>query len=100
MAFTPATSSAPPLSSIVVPPINKNNKLINKKKPKPSNIRKFYAQVLKSNISPNIENVLQIKDAFPSLSASKVDKMIKAMNSSKEKKKPSINMTTREPSRK
>jgi len=58
LASTPATSSAPPPSSMVVPPINKNNELINKKEPKPSNIRKFYAQVLKSNVSPNIENVL------------------------------------------
>jgi len=85
---------------MVVLPINKNNELINKKEPKPSNIRKFYAQVLKSNVSPNIENILQIKDAFPSLSASKVGKMMKAMNGSEGKKKPSINMTTREPLRK
>jgi len=40
---------------MVIPPINKNNESINKKKPKPSNIRKFYAQVSKLNVSPNIE---------------------------------------------
>jgi len=85
---------------MVVLPINKNNKSINKKEPKPPNIRKSYVQVSKSNVSPNIENVLQIKNAFPSLSASKVGKMMKAMNGSEEKKKPSINMTTRRPLRK
>jgi len=85
---------------MIIPPINKNNESINKKEPKPSNIRKSYTQVSKSNISPNIENVLQIKNAFPSLSASKAGKMMKAMNGSEGKKKSSINMTTREPSRK
>jgi len=95
-ASTPATSSAPPPpSSMVIPLINKNNELINKKEPKPSNIRKSYTQVSKLNVSPN-----RIKDAFPSLSAGEVGKIIKAMNSSEGKKKPGINMTTREPSRK
>ena len=94
LASTPTTSSAPsPPPSVIIPPINKNNESINKKEPKPSNIRKSYVQVSKSN-------VLQIKDAFLSLSASKVGKMMKAMNGSKEKKKPSINMTTRGPLRK
>ena len=101
MASTPTTSSTPPPPpSMVAPPINKNNELINKKEPKPSNIRKSYAQVSKSNVLPNIENVLRIKDTFPSLSAGKVGKMMKAMNGSEKKKKPSINMTTRGPSRK
>ena len=94
LASTPTTSSAPPPSpSMVTPPINKNNELINKKEPKPSNIRKSYAQVSKSN-------VLQIKDAFSSLSAGEVGKMMKAMNGSEKKKKPGINMTTRGLSRK
>ena len=58
-ASIPAFSSAPPPPpSMVVPPINKNNESINKKELKPSNTRKSYAQVSKSNISPNIENVL------------------------------------------
>ena len=60
---------------------------------KPSNIRKSYAQVSKSN-------VLQIKEAFLSLSAGEVGKMMKAINGSEGKKKPNINMTTRWPSRK
>ena len=101
LVSTPTTSSAPlPSSSINVPPINKNNKSINKKESKPSNIRKSYAQVSKLNVLSNIENILQIKDAFLSLSADEVDKMMKAINGSKRKKKPSINMTTRRPSRK
>jgi len=51
LVSTPATSSAPPpLPSVVIPPINKNNEFINKKEPKPSNIRKFYAQVSKLNV--------------------------------------------------
>ena len=37
---------------------------------------------------------------FPSLSADEVGKMIKAKNSSEEKKKPRINITTKGPSRK
>jgi len=101
LASTPATSSAPsPPPSVVIPPINKNNELINKKKPKPSNIRKSYAQVSKLNVLPNIKNVLRIKNTFPSLSADKVGKIMKAMNGSKGKKKSSINMITRELSRK
>ena len=101
LASTPTTSSAPlPSPSVDVPPINKNNKSINKKESKPSNIRKSYAQVSKLNVLSNIENILQIKDAFLSLSAGEVDKMMKAINGSKGKKKPSINMTTRRSSRK
>ena len=101
LASTSTTPSAPPPPpSVVVPPINKNNQSINKKEPKLSNIRKSYVQVSKLNVLPNIENVLQIKDAFPSLSASKVGKMMKAMNGSDGKKKSSINMITRGLSRK
>jgi len=47
-----------------------------------------------------LKNVLQIKNAFLSLLAGKVGKMMKAMNNSEGKKKPSINMTTRGPLRK
>ena len=101
LASTPATSSAPlPSPSMVIPPINKNNESINKKESKPSNIRKSYTQVSKLNVLPNIENILQIKDAFLSLSAGEVDKIMKSTNSSKRKKKLSINITTRRPSRK
>jgi len=80
---------------MVAPPLSKKNKTINKKEPKSSNTRKSYVQVSKSNILPNIENVLRIKEVFPSLSADKVGKIIKAINGSEKKKKPSINMTTR-----
>jgi len=41
---------------------------------------------------------LHIKEAFLSLSADKVGKVIKAKNSSEEQRKPRINMTTRRPS--
>ena len=85
---------------MVIPPIIKNNESINKKKSNPSSIRKSYTQVSKSNISLNIENVLRIKEAFLSLSAGKVGKMMKAMNSSKGKKKSNINMIIRGPLRK
>ena len=47
------------------------------------------------NISPNIEDVLRFKEAFPSLSVDEVGKIMKAKNSSEEKKKPKINIMTR-----
>jgi len=40
-----------------------------------------------------------VKEAFPTLSADEVGKMLKAKNSSRGTKKPKINMTTREQSR-
>jgi len=59
LASTPTIPSTPPSPpSMVVPLINKNNQSINKKEPKPSNIRKSYAQVSKLNVLPNIENIL------------------------------------------
>ena len=45
---------------------------------------------------PNIEDILHIKKVFPALLANKVEKMIKAKNSSEEKKKSRVNMITRE----
>ena len=41
-----------------------------------------------------------MKEAFLSLSADEVDKILKVKNGSKDKKKPKLNMTTRGPSRK
>ena len=79
---------------------NKNIKTIVKKASKPLNIKKSYVQVLKLNISSNIEDVLQVKKAFSTLLADKVGKMLKVKNSRKDKKKPKINMTTKELSRK
>jgi len=43
----------------------------------------------------SIEDVLQVKEAFPSLSADKLGKILKAKNSRVGNKKPKINMTTR-----
>ena len=43
---------------------------------------------------------MQIKEAFPSLSVDKVEKIIKVKNSSEGEKKPRVNMITRELSRK
>jgi len=47
------------------------------------------------NFLLNIEDVLQIKETFLSLSVNEVGKMIKAKNSSEGKKKLRINITTR-----
>jgi len=56
---------------------------------------------MKSTINNlDIEDDLCIKEAFPSLSANEVEKMIKAKNSSEGQRKPRINMTTRELSQK
>ena len=44
----------------------------------------------------SIEDVLQVNEAFSSLSADKVGKMLKAKNSRVDNKKPKINMITRE----
>ena len=43
----------------------------------------------------NVEDVLQVKEAFSSLSADKVGKMLKVKNSGKGNKKSKINMMTR-----
>ena len=50
-----STSVMPSLSAISL----SNNSVYssNKKTPKPSNIKKSYVQVLKANISPNVEEV-------------------------------------------
>ena len=93
--------SPPPTSNIpMAPPPNKIIGSIKKKALKPSNMKKSYTQASKANISSNIEDVLCVKEAFPSLLANEVGKMLKAKNSSKSNKKPRINMTTRGLSRK
>ena len=46
-------------------------------------MKKSYIQALKANILPNIEDILQIKEAFPTLIANEVGKIIKAKNSNK-----------------
>ena len=73
--------------------------MVLQKVPKPSNIKKSYAQASKSNLS-KVKDILRVKEAFPSLSADKVRKILKVKNSSESKKKLKLNMTTRGPSRK
>ena len=81
----------------IVPSLSKKIESITKKKPKSSNIKKFYVYAPKANISTNIKDVLHIKEVFPSLSADEVEKVIKAKNSSEGQKKTRINMTTSRP---
>ena len=83
-----------PIATSVVLSSTKNIETVTKKNIKPLNIKKSYVQISKMNISPNIEDVLQIKEVFPALSADEVRRMIKVMNNSEEKKKPKVNMTT------
>ena len=93
--------SPPPIMKLIVPiSLNNNVETVIKKVPKPSNIKKLYVQTSKSNISCNIEDVLRVKEAFPSLLANEVEKMWKVKNSGKGNRKPKINMPTRGPLRK
>ena len=98
----PSTEVAPPPTINIPrapPPPNKNVESTTKKNPKPSNLKKFYAQASKSNLSC-IEDIVQVKEAFPALSAYEVGKVLKIKNSGGDNRKPKINMTTRGPSRK
>jgi len=87
----------PPTNSVITPP--PQTSVVPQKVPKPSNMKKLYAQASKSNLS-KVKDILQVKEAFPSLSADKVGKILKVKISSEGKKKPKLNMTTRGPSRK
>ena len=81
-----------------VPAISPSSKITGpneKKAPKSMITKKSYAQASKTNISSSIEDVIRVKEAFPTLSADKVGKILKAKNSSEGTKKPKINMTTR-----
>jgi len=93
-----AVHSAPTV--FVPPPLNKKVETITKKALILSNVKKSYTQASKANILLNIDDILHIKEAFLSLSADEVGKMIKAKNSSEGQKKPRINMMMRGPSRK
>ena len=87
---------SPSTTKLIVPTSSNNNfETVIKKVPKPLNMKKLYVQASKSNISCNIEDVLQVKKAFPSLSADEVGKMLKVKNSGKGNRKPKINMITR-----
>ena len=93
----PSVEAAPSSTtnmSVTPPPPNKNVESTVKKAPKPSNIKKSYAQASKSNLS-HIEDILQVKEAFPALSVNKVGKVLKIRNSRESSKKPKINITTR-----
>ena len=94
---SPTTALA--LTTSAAPPPSKTVGSIDKKASKPLIAKKSYMQASKSNILSNIEDVLQVKEAFPSLSADEVRKMLKVKNSGKGIKKLRVNMTTREPSR-
>ena len=94
--------ASPSTANTLVAPSSSNKNIDStvKKAPKPSNMKKFYMQASKSNVSYNIKDVLQVKEVFPSLLADKVGKMLKVKNSREDSKKPRINMITRVPSRK
>jgi len=98
----PSTTVPPPPTTNlpVAPPSNKNIESVVKKALKLLNMKKSYVQASKSNISSNIEDVLRVKEVFPSLSADEVGKMLKVKNSRVNNKKSKINMITREPLRK
>jgi len=77
------------------PPPSKTTGPIEKKALKPTITKKSYMQASKTNISLSIEDVIQVKEVFPTLSADEVGKMLKAKNSGRGTKKPKINMMTR-----
>ena len=85
------------------PPLPSKKAGSNKKKAptlKPTNtMKKSYAEASKANNLSNIEDVIRVKEAFPKLSTDEVGKMLKAKNNNGGTKKPKINMTTREQSR-
>ena len=107
-----AEDSSSPLTSLpsnmAVPPPTTNpvatpslpTSVVPQKVPKPSNMKKLYTQASKTNLSSKVENTLQVKEVFLSLSADEVKKILKVKNSSEGKMKPKLNMTTRGPSRK
>jgi len=88
----PNTATNP---NIPATPPSKTTGPIEKKALKPTITKKSYMQASKTNISSSIEDVIQVKEVFPTLSADKVGKMLKAKNSGGGTKKPKINMTTR-----
>ena len=94
---TTSSSGVPPLPSSLV---NKPKNVVNNKTLVQANVKKLYTQASKANISPKVENILHIKDAFPELSVNDVGRIIKVTNGNERQKKPRINMTTKGPSRK
>jgi len=95
----PSNTAVPPPPPNPVPAPPPQASVVPQKVPKPSNMKKLYMQASKSNTS-RVDDILRVKEAFPSLSADEVDKILKVKNGSESKKKPKLNMTTRGPSRK
>ena len=93
LSSMPTTAMNPNVPAI--PPPSKTTGPNKKKAPKPIIMKKSYVQASKANISLSIEDVIQVKEVFPTLSTDEVRKMLKAKNSSGGTKKPKINMTTR-----
>ena len=102
-SYPPPSSGVNPLPtanmSVAPLPSNKKVELVVKKALQPSNMKKSYAQTSKSNISQKVEDVLQLKEAFPSLSADEVGKILKIKDNGEGNKKLRINIMTRGPSR-
>ena len=102
----------PTFVSSIPPPIpaklSKEVKEISKffKKIKKPTMKKLYVQAStpkphSSNKSSNIAmNTLEIKEKFPNLPNNKIDSIQKVINSSNDKAKPRLNMTTKGPSHK
>jgi len=98
----PSAEMAPPPTINIPrapPPPNKNVESTAKKDPKSLNLKKSYTQASKSNLL-HIEDIVQVKEAFPALLADEVGKVLKIKNSRGDNRKPKINMTTRGLSRK
>ena len=97
LSSMPTTAMNPNIPAI--PPPSKTTGPNEKKTLKPMITKKSYVQAFKTNILSSIEDVIRVKETFPTLSADEVGKILKAKNSSGSTKKPKINMTTREQSR-
>ena len=72
----------------------------NKKISKPVNNKKLYVQASKANLLVNVKDIIQIKEAFPSLSAKKVAEIINIANEKIGTIKLKINIMTKGLSRK
>ena len=95
----PSNTAVPFPSPNPVPALLPQVSVVSQKVPKPSNMKKSYVQASKSN-TLKVNDILRVKEAFPSLSANEVNKILKVKNGSEGKKKSKLNMTTRGPSRK
>ena len=98
-ALSPSSDTVTNTNVSATSPPSKMTGPIEKKAMKPTITKKSYMQASKANISMSIEDVIRVKKVFPSLSADKVGKMLKAKNSSGGSKKPKINMITKGQSR-